>query len=477
MLAMDVVDTLRHQRELVAIELDDDRRQQELVARIRAIYDSQGIDVDESVIAEGVAALREDRFVYTPPERSFHVWLAEIYVERTKWLLRAGLVVLVVAGMWAAVAIPRYIGEQNAIAAFEDVVSGFAARSSRLTAIGAELRRELDAAAAIASPVTVQRLFDETNNALLRGEGQAETFATAIARLPEVDDDGDGGERYLAERASWDAAVEVAEEVAADAESAFEQARGLLARIAELRRLYDEVQAIAARVGSLGFSPAALARAHGEVRAIEAQIHAGDAEDASAALFELEQFVQATVRAKQQRAEFGAKLAALRTTFAGLGAEEAAAERFDNFATALEQAIAGSDVDAMASRLGQLEALVEHVGQEYELRILTRRNQRSGVWRHPNNNRRARNYYIIVEAISASGKRLTLPIENEETGRTSRVRKFGIRVSEATYERVKADKLDNGIIDRSTFGTKQRGRLEPDYARSFDVVGGKITRW
>ena len=49
MLAMDVVDTLRHQRALVEAELDGDRRQREFVARVQAIYESQGIEVPESV--------------------------------------------------------------------------------------------------------------------------------------------------------------------------------------------------------------------------------------------------------------------------------------------------------------------------------------------------------------------------------------------------------------------------------------------
>lgn len=43
MLAMDVVDTLRHQDNLVARELDESRREAELIARLRQIYESQGL--------------------------------------------------------------------------------------------------------------------------------------------------------------------------------------------------------------------------------------------------------------------------------------------------------------------------------------------------------------------------------------------------------------------------------------------------
>ena len=99
MLAMDVVDTLRHRQELVATELDEDQRQREFVARVQAIYESQGIEVSAAVIAEGVRALREDRFTYKPPERTFAVRLAELYVERGRWARRAGLAVLLVAAV------------------------------------------------------------------------------------------------------------------------------------------------------------------------------------------------------------------------------------------------------------------------------------------------------------------------------------------------------------------------------------------
>jgi hypothetical protein len=82
MLAMDVVDTLRHQDELVARELDDAPREQNLMERLRRIYRGQGIEVPDHVLAEGVKALAESRFVYTPPRPSLGTMLARIWVAR-----------------------------------------------------------------------------------------------------------------------------------------------------------------------------------------------------------------------------------------------------------------------------------------------------------------------------------------------------------------------------------------------------------
>ena len=85
MLAMDVVDTLRHQELVLARELEADDRDERLLERLREIYTAQGIEVTDEVLAQGVAALREERFVYPGPAPSFGRSLATLYVTRGRW--------------------------------------------------------------------------------------------------------------------------------------------------------------------------------------------------------------------------------------------------------------------------------------------------------------------------------------------------------------------------------------------------------
>nr|WP_249787697.1 MULTISPECIES: DUF6384 family protein [unclassified Bradyrhizobium] len=66
---MDVVDTLRHQDNLVSRELSEEQRDAHLLKRLREIYLGQGIEVPDRILVEGVQALKEQRFVYTPPLR------------------------------------------------------------------------------------------------------------------------------------------------------------------------------------------------------------------------------------------------------------------------------------------------------------------------------------------------------------------------------------------------------------------------
>lgn len=86
MLAMDVVDTLRHRQQLLDQDLRANERREDLIARLRHIYEGQGIEVSDAVLMEGVKALEEHRFTYTPKGSGFARKLAGAYVARRKWL-------------------------------------------------------------------------------------------------------------------------------------------------------------------------------------------------------------------------------------------------------------------------------------------------------------------------------------------------------------------------------------------------------
>jgi hypothetical protein len=104
MIAMDVVDTLRHDDRIVARELDREGKRADLIERLREIYRGQGIEVPDRILQEGVDALEQDRFVYEPPKPSLARTLAKIYVTRGDW----GRVAVGVVGGLAAVFVAYY---------------------------------------------------------------------------------------------------------------------------------------------------------------------------------------------------------------------------------------------------------------------------------------------------------------------------------------------------------------------------------
>jgi hypothetical protein len=101
MMAMDVVDTLRHRTRIVDMELNESAREEQLLARLKEIYGAQGIEVPDRILKDGVKALAEQRFVYRPPRDTFSVRLAKAYVNRKKWLPQT----VTAVGLLAAIAV------------------------------------------------------------------------------------------------------------------------------------------------------------------------------------------------------------------------------------------------------------------------------------------------------------------------------------------------------------------------------------
>ena len=289
MLAMDVVDTLRHRERVVERALSEDQQDQQLIVRLREIYAGQGIEVSDAVLERGVQDLRANRFVYTPAPASFGRGLARIYVNRGRW----GKPVAAIVGLVAIVAIGYQV--------------------------------------------------------FIRGPELA-----AIAALPE-----------------------------------------------------------------------SLEQAHAAV------VAATEAPDIEA---------------------------------------EAGTLRSDG-----ELALERRDYNATRAAITELDGLHAALVTEYEVRVVSEPGEASGVWRVPEANPDAQNYYLIVEAVGADGRRLSVPVTSEETNRTSNVIRWGQRVDEARFQAAVTDKGDDGIIQNSMLGEKRRGAIEPDLAPG--VQPGRITDW
>jgi len=289
MVAMDVVDTIRHRQLIVDRELDAVGRRTRLLGRLREIYTAQGIEVSDAALEAGVDALEKERFAYTPARRGLATGLARIYVRRDRWLkpflVLLGLGLLTWLVWYATVTLPQ----------------------NRLE-----------------------------------------------ASLP------------------------------------------------------TEIEAAHARIVGVSESETATRQANELLEAARREISEDD-----------------------------------------YGAAGAIRDELGNLARELELA--------------------------YEIRIVSRPGEYSGVWRIPDVNPDTRNYYLIVEAVDAGGNVLQRRVRNEEDGRFASVRKWGVRVDQATFEAVAADKEDDGIIEDYVLGRKSVGQLDPEYVVS--TTGATITEW
>ena len=466
MLAMDVVDTMRHQQQLVAAELDEDARQQDFTQRVQQIYEAQGIEVDEDIIAQAVEALREDRFVYQPPQRSFAVRLAEMYVERGKWALRLGVMALLGLVLWASYAIPAHFHREGQIAEFQSRLSDTLQRIEQLQMRARQLQTRSTQPQPTEDPPAIAGQLAIAAEQLEASMTEVGLVRAALTPPPEADS-------YPENKEEWDQTIELQQQTLTEAEGGLGEAQDLLDNVAQLRKLGPWLQAALAPLEALELTPSERRATDNLAERVRVAMADGDAPAAETELASLRSKVRQIQNTRQQQAEIRTQFAQLAEALTGVEVESEAAEEVERLHSSIEQAIGSNNWKLAGSRLGELQSLIALLDREYELRIT--RKGRSGVWRHPNNNRQGRNYYIIVEATDKAGNRVKLPIKSEEDGRVRSVSKFGVRVPSEVYERIKADKLDNGIVDQRDFGAKRRGRKATEYR--FDTQGGMITRW
>lgn len=296
LMAMDVVDTLRHQEQVAIDELEQDGKDTALKERLRNLYESQGLTVSEEILDEGIRALKEDRFTYHPRSFGFARTMAGIWINRKRYIrvgmVAFGLLIIISAGSFFV--------------------------------------------------------------------------------------------------------------------SHWQQARDREFRVELQETLPREIVKIADQIRNMSHDPEAMERA------------------------------------------------------AAFQAQGQSALNQNNLKTAR---VAVQD----------LQELYQNLTQTYNLRIVSEPGSLSAVYRIPKDNGSIHNYYLIVEAIDPRGVALAQNVLSEETNKTKSVKRWGQRVPLATYEMIRRDKQDDGIIQKNIIGRKQRGYLKPDFL--VPVQNGAITEW
>ncbi len=410
MLAMDVVDTLRHEQRLVQRALDRDARDQALIRRVRESYAAQGIEVSEDMVRAGVDALRAREFAYEPAPpglktRLLHGWVGRRRIARGVGLF-AGVAALIAAGYIGFVTLPERAEQAEAI-------------------------EQMNAAISVAT--VDQATLDRRRTSL-------------GAALAQVD----------------------AEAVAAEFRDGFERERAAAA--AGLESAARDLEAASALTQTAGYDrdtePARLDAAGRRLTQQRAALSAVTATLDS---------VEAAIRRLNRLQGLPGELALLRDQALALAREEAVATEVRQRYEAAAAALRRGEVAAAEGAADDLTRLLDTLAQVFEVRIVSRPGIASGIIRGPDVNPAANNYYLIVEAVGPDNSLIPVPIRSEEDGSVRTVSRWGIRVEQPVFERVRDDKLDDGIIQSNLAGRKRRGFADIEY--SLPTSGGMINRW
>jgi hypothetical protein len=155
-------------------------------------------------------------------------------------------------------------------------------------------------------------------------------------------------------------------------------------------------------------------------------------------------------------------------------------ERLWQAASAQRERGAVAELDRTARAAAALRA---ELAEEFTVVVVNRPGARSGVQRRFDESGKTSGYYLIVEARSGDGKVIPRRIANaEENGAIEQVSEWGEQVPREVYDRVAADKRDDGIVDEALFAVKRSGRRGLEMRmRGADgkpiARGRQITRW
>lgn len=446
LLTIDLVDGLRREQERLDLALSDAGRMQELRAEIQNYYAQAGITVSDALIDQAIEERQAQRFAFKAPDLGplGHVF-ASSYVHRGKVATVAVLVALAGFSGWyvdrsydayqAGQALAAYrTGLQQQLNDIESSASAINALPETLPAIESPL-----------IPALPNWLVDlQTSYQQARLSLADANVCQNLALPPDLTLDWSGE----SELASCHGNL-------ANVRTATTRAQQL---VNEHRQLNTAVTAYGLLQQRLEATPALL-----EWKAI-ADTNAA-AQSATSAGSTREQFITTATAASTAAEQLSSSINAHGSATACLNGAIGEASAADSgplndllaTGTAFKQ---GTSVAGLGEWATLATNTCEFFNSALTLRIVNERGVDTGTWRFYDGNRNARSYYIIVDALTRGSTAGNALFESAEDQQSYRQGRFGVRVSERVFERIRRDKEDDGIIRNSTIGEKPADSLQ-----------------
>ena len=141
---------------------------------------------------------------------------------------------------------------------------------------------------------------------------------------------------------------------------------------------------------------------------------------------------------------------------------EALNEQLAKLKSESETHFANKDLDKLSETEKRLQEIMQRANEEFALAVVAGEKNRSAFERNfeDASGKRLSGYYLVVQAKGDDGKILTRTILNVEDDKSYSVKRWAERVPKSVYDRLKKDKQEDGVLNETAFGKKERGKLK-----------------
>lgn len=452
LLTIDLVDGLRREQERLDAALDNSERMLELRNEIQAYYSQAGIVVSDALIDKAIAERQQQRFAFKAPKLG-----AGGHLLARGWIYRGRLTIAVSAAVVSTLGvqfIDRQLAsraEQQQLAAYRselqqqlDELASAQQRAAALPAALDAIVQPQDVAPIAALPGWVLDLQSSYQQARLDLQGASACNALQLpAELP----------------LGWEGEAQVD-----SCHAALPAASTALATAQRLRDEHQQLDTAVTRYGLLQQRVAANP-ALNDWRAVAGTLSAAAAATAPGNTY---QSFTAAVGAAGNAVDTVASVApAHSSAIACLTAAIAEADSQDaqQLGSMRDEGVAftqGNDIRGVVNWSTQANDTCAFFGAALNLRMVSEAGEQTGVWRYYDGNRNGRSFFLVVDALSATGAKVDVSFVSAEDQLRHKQSRFAVQVVERIYNRVRDDKLDDGLLRDSDAGSKPANSLRWD---------------
>ena len=462
--AMSIIDSLRHQEMVVKEHLNLPARREDVARRIRDYYQSKNIEVADDLVDQGVRDYFSKRLAFEAPlPGPIAALVARIYISRTRWIKPVAAVAVALAVFSVAtIKVFTYIDDGKTA----EVQSSALASIADMQRIDDEWRKQMDSVAILTAALSKDpvpsagRLLREVSDTLAlmtqRDSAVVPGKVTAESRDADRMTIVTNQQRLTAERAglqkSGDQIVKI---------------RTLIEASSRLRSTFAAPLFLAA----VNRSPQLDESSRAAVLAIEQADTAG----VTPAVESVAKVVNLLDTVSRMDSYAGQSDSILRK-FGAMGLSGADMTVVNALASSITTAIRQLDAKKTESLLSDMKQLQTFAETPLTLNVVDRTGTKSGVERTYNASA-GKSWFLVVEAVNPAGQIVPVIVTSAESGKKRLADKFGVRISQAEFERVKADKQSDGHVDDRLMGQKPANALQLHFNQRTSEHPDMITEW